>query len=127
VVVALIAFLRGAIRCKSSKAPMRFLWAFRFYPGCMGEQQVRRTCDQPLAHCGILRSKIPYGPRAWPPAPLRGAGSYFSMQSIVLHSTIKYGGYKEKTSLLGFFPAQIQKFSQKTKKTAKIRIFFKKF
>jgi hypothetical protein len=41
---------------------MRFLRAFRFYPGCMGEQQVRRTCDQPLALWGAL-----------PPAPLRGA------------------------------------------------------
>jgi hypothetical protein len=28
-----------AIRSKSSEAPMRFLWAFRYYPGCMGEQQ----------------------------------------------------------------------------------------
>jgi hypothetical protein len=30
--VALIAFLRGAIRSNSSKAPVRFLRNFRFYP-----------------------------------------------------------------------------------------------
>ncbi|MDR1180162.1 MAG: hypothetical protein LBK44_06620 [Spirochaetales bacterium] len=29
---------------------MRFLWAFRSYPGCMGEQQsCLQDCDQPLA------------------------------------------------------------------------------
>jgi hypothetical protein len=25
---------------KSSEAPMRFLWAFRYNPGCMGEQRI---------------------------------------------------------------------------------------
>jgi hypothetical protein len=29
-----------AFRSKSSEAPMRFLWAFRYNPGCMGEQRI---------------------------------------------------------------------------------------
>ncbi|MDR1179265.1 MAG: hypothetical protein LBK44_02065 [Spirochaetales bacterium] len=42
---------------------MQILWAFRYYPGCMGEQRICRMQirDQPLARAqrsAILRSKI---------------------------------------------------------------------